>query len=154
MFIVIKVHFLIDLEEYVRITWTLHLFYLFFQCFIMVHWTRYSSLCKLFVSSPYTHNFYFNPFPCLKLLYLHTFDIVDTTFSYERELIVCSFLQDFAGKEVACNYSAVHKLHFCFVRRMLEVLREVSTLQRSLKQSTLPICSFLLTSDVKEIISF
>ena len=36
------------------------------------------------------------------------FDIVDTAFSYERELIVCSFLQDFSkGKgsslQLICN---------------------------------------------------
>ena len=31
-----------------------------------------------------------------KKLYLRVFDIVDTAFSSERELIVCSFLQDFS----------------------------------------------------------
>ena len=34
--------------------------------------------------------FHFKP-PHAKRLYLHMFDIVDTPFSYERELIVCSF---------------------------------------------------------------
>ena len=43
-----------------------------------------------------------------KKLYLHMFDKVNTVFSYERELIVCSFLQDYAkGKEgslqLICN---------------------------------------------------
>ena len=48
------------------------------------------------------HNRYFN---CVynftsihshaKRLYFHIFDVVDTAFSYEKELIVCSFLEDF-----------------------------------------------------------
>ena len=43
------------------------------------------------------------------------FDIVYTAFIYERELIVCSFLQDFyKGKEVACYLSAMHILRFYF----------------------------------------
>ena len=48
-----------------------------------------------------------------KKLYLRMFDLVDTTFSYEIELIVCSFLQDFTkgkgsnvcnpGLQLMCN---------------------------------------------------
>ena len=43
-----------------------------------------------------------------KKLYLRMFDIVDTVFSYERELIICLFLQDFStGKgsslHLICN---------------------------------------------------
>ena len=43
-----------------------------------------------------------------KKLYPHKFDIVDTALSYGRELIVCSFLQDFStGKQsnlqLMCN---------------------------------------------------
>ena len=46
-----------------------------------------------------------------KKLYLHMFDLVDTVFSYESELFVCSFLQDFSmGKgsslQLICNAHA------------------------------------------------
>ena len=34
-----------------------------------------------------------------KMLYLHMFDIVDTVFSFERKLIVCSFLQKFLQRK-------------------------------------------------------
>ena len=37
---------------------------------------------------------------CAKKLYLHMFDIVDAAFILERELVMCSFLQDLSkGKE-------------------------------------------------------
>ena len=44
----------------------------------------------------------------VKRLYLHMLDIVDTPFGYERELIVCLFLQDFfkvkgSSLQVICN---------------------------------------------------
>ena len=43
------------------------------------------------------------------------FDVVDTTFSYERELIFCSFLQDFSkGKgsslQLICNTHTAYLL--------------------------------------------
>ena len=50
------------------------------------------------------------------------FDILDTAFSYERKLTVCSFLQDFyytREKEVACNQYAMHILRFYFERQMI-----------------------------------
>ena len=37
-----------------------------------------------------------------KKLYLHMFHIVDTVFSYVRELIVCSYLQDFSNRKGSC----------------------------------------------------
>ena len=43
------------------------------------------------------------------------FDMVDTPLSYERKLIVCSFLQDWREKEATCNQSAMHILHFNIV---------------------------------------
>ena len=46
------------------------------------------------------------------------FDIVDTAFSYERELIVCSFLQDFSkGKESSLQLICKPPTAFYFVRR-------------------------------------
>ena len=53
------------------------------------------------------------------------FDIIDAAFSYERELIVCSFLQDFPReKEVACKWSAMHILRFYFAGQIKpQVLR-------------------------------
>ena len=54
------------------------------------------------------HKISFQSTHMLKKLYLHIFDIVDTAFSYERELLFCSFLQDFSkGKgsslQLTCN---------------------------------------------------
>ena len=54
-----------------------------------------------------------------KKLYLHMFGTVDTVFSYERELIVCSFLQDFSkGKESNLQLTAMYILHFYFEGRI------------------------------------
>ena len=51
-----------------------------------------------------------------KKLYLNMFDMVDTAFSYEKEWIICSFLQEFSnGKGSSCNSSATHILHYYFV---------------------------------------
>ena len=47
-----------------------------------------------------------------KKVYLHTFDIVDTAFSYERELNVCSFLQDFS-KGKGSSLCGVHMIQQC-----------------------------------------
>ena len=47
------------------------------------------------------------------------FDIVDTAFSNQRELIIWSFLQGFSKiKKVACNLSAMHILRFYFVGKI------------------------------------
>ena len=51
------------------------------------------------------------------------FYIADTAFTYEREMIVCSFLQDFSvRKEVACNYAAMQILRFYFVGQKCSVI--------------------------------
>ena len=57
------------------------------------------------------------------LLYLLMFDIVDAAFSYKRELIVCSFVQDFSkGKgsslPLICN---AHTAFFTLWSRIREM---------------------------------
>ena len=42
------------------------------------------------------------------------FDIVDTAFSYERELIVCSFLQDFS-KGKGSTLQLIYNAHTVFL---------------------------------------
>ena len=42
------------------------------------------------------------------------FDIVDTPFSYERELIVCSFLQDFS-KGKGSSLQLIYNAHTAFL---------------------------------------
>ena len=42
------------------------------------------------------------------------FDMTDTAFSYEREFIVCSFLQDFS-EGIGSSLQLMHMLHFYFV---------------------------------------
>ena len=56
------------------------------------------------------------------------FDIVDTAFSYEREVIVCSFPQDFSkvngsSLQLICN---MHILHFYFVGQNVMILHPFS----------------------------
>ena len=56
------------------------------------------------------------------------FDIVDTAFSYERELIVCSFLQDFSkGKgsspQLICNAHTVFLLCGAELSQVLSALK-------------------------------
>ena len=69
-----------------------------------------NAICAFLKHSIHFHLTYsFTSIPShAKKLYLHMFDIVDTAFSYERELITCSFLQDFSkGKgsslQLICN---------------------------------------------------
>ena len=47
---------------------------------------------------PFDVQFHFNPLHAKKM-YLHMFDIVDTTFSYKIEWIVCSFVPDFSKEK-------------------------------------------------------
>ena len=56
----------------------------------------------------------------VKKLYLHMFDIVDTAFRYERELIhvVCSFLQDFI-KVKGSSLLLIYIAHTVFVGQKL-----------------------------------
>ena len=51
-----------------------------------------------------------------KKLYLHMFDIVDTAISYERELVVCSFLHDFS-KGKGSSLQLIFYAHTAFLLR-------------------------------------
>ena len=52
-------------------------------------------ICKASQIPPLNVQFHFIHSHAKKLC-LHMFDIVDTVFSYERELIVCSYMKDFS----------------------------------------------------------
>ena len=49
------------------------------------------------------------------------FDIVDAAFSYERELIVCSFLQDFS-KEKGGSLQLIYNAHTVFLLCEVEMI--------------------------------
>ena len=49
-----------------------------------------------------------------KKLHIHIFDIVDTAFNYERELIVCPFLLDFS-KEKESRLQLICNAHTAFL---------------------------------------
>ena len=55
-----------------------------------------------------------------KKLYLHIFDTVDTAFNYERELIVCSFLQDFS-KVKGSSLHLISNAHTAFLLYRAEI---------------------------------
>ena len=57
-----------------------------------------NAVCAFIKHSRYFHlmHNYISIHSHAKKLYLHMSDIVDTAFSYERELIICTFLQDFS----------------------------------------------------------
>ena len=58
-----------------------------------------------------------------KKLYLHMFYIVDTAFSYEKELIVCSFPQEFSkGKESSLQLICNVHTEFYFVGQNFNAL--------------------------------
>ena len=59
-----------------------------------------------------------------KKLYLHIFETVDTTFGYERELIVCSFLQDFS-KGKGSKLELIGNAHTAFLLCGAEPLRNM-----------------------------
>ena len=86
--------------------------------------TSKNAVCVFVKNSRYFHKtYYFTSIQSHgKKLYFHIYgryiDIVDTGFSYERELIVCSFLQDFSKRKGSSStYSAMHILRFCFVQQ-------------------------------------
>ena len=57
-----------------------------------------NAVCAFIKHSRYPHPTYkfFSIHSHAEKLYTHTFDIVDTSFTYEKEFIVCSFLQEFS----------------------------------------------------------
>ena len=68
------------------------------------------TVCAFIKHSRYFHYTYniTSIHSCAKKLFFHMLDIIDTAFGYEREVIVCSFLQDFSkGKgsslHLICN---------------------------------------------------
>ena len=72
--------------------------------------------------------------PMLKKMYLYTYDIVHTAVSYESELIVCSFLQDFyKGKgsslQLICNAHTVFSIYGADFERCLIVKGGTATPQ-------------------------
>ena len=60
----------------------------------------------------------------LKKLYLYLYDIIDTAFSYERELTVCSFLQDFSNGK-GSNLQLICNAHTAFLLCGAELVGEV-----------------------------
>ena len=60
------------------------------------------------------------------------FDIVDTALSYERELIVCSFLQDFS-KGKGSSMQLVFNAHIAFLLCEADLLKSVANFNAAVK---------------------
>ena len=74
-----------------------------------------NAVCASVKLSRYFHETYnsLQSTPMLKGCIYTCFDIVDTAFSYERELIICTFLQNFSGKE--SNLQLILNAHTAFL---------------------------------------
>ena len=63
-------------------------------------------------------------------MYLHMFDTVDTSFSYEREMIVCSFLQDLSTEGKGRSLQLIYNAHTAFLLRGAEMLEPIGGLMK------------------------
>ena len=65
-------------------------------------------------------NYFISIQPHAKKVYLHMFDVVDTAFNYERELIFCLFLQDFS-KGKGSSLQLIYNAHTAFLLRWADI---------------------------------